>query len=146
MSQIGRPSLQVAFCVRDFRSRSDAFALAPSLEFAYVWHASKFTREVLDGVRQIAVHRTLTLSSVSCSRSDRFGRSEQVQEAAPPLNFHRFTDRKHGPGKLEVAHAQVRSDIDGFPFYDGLPRQLVSIRQLHKELLLENAFHRRYRN
>ena len=28
---------------------SDAFALVPSLEVAYVWHASKFTREVLDG-------------------------------------------------------------------------------------------------
>src|SRR5258707_14547607 len=29
---------------------SDAFALVPSLEAAYVWHASKFTREVLDGL------------------------------------------------------------------------------------------------
>jgi hypothetical protein len=29
---------------------SDAFALVPSLEVAYVWHASKFTREVLDGL------------------------------------------------------------------------------------------------
>ncbi len=29
---------------------SDAFALIPSLEVAYVWHASKFTREVLDGL------------------------------------------------------------------------------------------------
>jgi hypothetical protein len=28
---------------------SDAFALVPSLEIAYVWHASVFTREVLDG-------------------------------------------------------------------------------------------------
>lgn len=27
----------------------DAFALVPSIEAAYVWHASKFTREVLDG-------------------------------------------------------------------------------------------------
>src|ERR1035437_8751115 len=27
---------------------SDAFALVPSLEIAYVWHASIFTREVLD--------------------------------------------------------------------------------------------------
>jgi len=25
---------------------SEAFALVPSLEVAYVWHASKFTREV----------------------------------------------------------------------------------------------------
>ena len=32
---------------------SDAFALAPSLEAAYVWHASKFTREVLDGLLRI---------------------------------------------------------------------------------------------
>jgi DNA modification methylase len=32
---------------------SDAFALVPSLTVAYVWHASKFTREVLDGLLQI---------------------------------------------------------------------------------------------
>jgi DNA modification methylase len=29
---------------------SEAFALAPSLQVAYVWHASLFTREVLDGL------------------------------------------------------------------------------------------------
>jgi len=33
---------------------SDAFALVPCLEAAYVWHASKFTREVLDGLLRIA--------------------------------------------------------------------------------------------
>ncbi len=32
---------------------SEAFALAPSLEVAYIWHASKFTREVLDGLLRI---------------------------------------------------------------------------------------------
>jgi DNA modification methylase len=32
---------------------SDAFALVPNLEVAYVWHASKFTREVLDGLLHI---------------------------------------------------------------------------------------------
>jgi len=32
---------------------SDAFALVPSLEVAYVWHASTFTREVLDGLLRI---------------------------------------------------------------------------------------------
>jgi DNA modification methylase len=32
---------------------SDAFALVPSLEVAYVWHASRFTREVLDGLLKI---------------------------------------------------------------------------------------------
>jgi DNA modification methylase len=32
---------------------SDAFALVPSLEAAYVWHASKFTREVLEGLLRI---------------------------------------------------------------------------------------------
>src|SRR5579871_2448709 len=32
---------------------SEAFALIPSLEAAYVWHASKFTREVLDGLLRI---------------------------------------------------------------------------------------------
>ncbi len=32
---------------------SDAFALVPSLEVAYVWHASKFTREVLDGLLRV---------------------------------------------------------------------------------------------
>ena len=32
---------------------SEAFALMPSLEAAYVWHASKFTREVLDGLLRI---------------------------------------------------------------------------------------------
>ena len=32
---------------------SEAFGLVPSLEAAYVWHASKFTREVLDGLLRI---------------------------------------------------------------------------------------------
>lgn len=32
---------------------SDAFALVPDLQVAYVWHASKFTREVLDGLLRI---------------------------------------------------------------------------------------------
>ena len=32
---------------------SEAFALVPSLEAAYIWHASKFTREVLDGLLRI---------------------------------------------------------------------------------------------
>lgn len=32
---------------------SEAFALAPSLQAAYVWHASAFTREVLDGLLRI---------------------------------------------------------------------------------------------
>ena len=32
---------------------SEAFALMPSLEVGYVWHASKFTREVLDGLLRI---------------------------------------------------------------------------------------------
>jgi DNA modification methylase len=32
---------------------SEAFALVPSLEVAYVFHASKFTREVLDGLLKI---------------------------------------------------------------------------------------------
>jgi DNA modification methylase len=32
---------------------SDAFALVPALQIAYVWHASKFTREVLDGLLRI---------------------------------------------------------------------------------------------
>src|SRR5438477_7715258 len=32
---------------------SDAFALVPSLQVAYVWHASIFTREVLDGLLRI---------------------------------------------------------------------------------------------
>ena len=32
---------------------SEAFELVPSLEVAYVWHASRFTREVLDGLLRI---------------------------------------------------------------------------------------------
>src|ERR1700688_2120544 len=32
---------------------SEAFALVPSLEVGYIWHASKFTREVLDGLLKI---------------------------------------------------------------------------------------------
>jgi DNA modification methylase len=32
---------------------SEAFGIIPSLEVAYVWHASKFTREVLDGLLKI---------------------------------------------------------------------------------------------
>ena len=34
---------------------SEAFALVPSLQVAYVWHASKFTREVLDGRLRIGL-------------------------------------------------------------------------------------------
>lgn len=32
---------------------SEAFAIVPSLQVGYVWHASKFTREVLDGLLRI---------------------------------------------------------------------------------------------
>src|SRR6266852_8452527 len=32
---------------------SEAFELVPSLDVAYVWHASKYTREVLDGLLRI---------------------------------------------------------------------------------------------
>jgi DNA modification methylase len=32
---------------------SEAFALVPSIQVAYVWHASSFTREVLDGLLRI---------------------------------------------------------------------------------------------
>ena len=32
---------------------SEAFALVPSLQVGYVWHASRFTREVLDGLLRI---------------------------------------------------------------------------------------------
>jgi DNA modification methylase len=32
---------------------SEAFELVPSLQAAYVWHASRFTREVLDGLLRI---------------------------------------------------------------------------------------------
>jgi hypothetical protein len=32
---------------------SDVFALVPSLEVGYVWHPSKLTREVLDGLLRI---------------------------------------------------------------------------------------------
>jgi DNA modification methylase len=36
---------------------SEAFALVPSLQVGYVWHASKFTREVLDGLLRIGFLR-----------------------------------------------------------------------------------------
>jgi hypothetical protein len=32
---------------------SEGFALAPSLEVAYFWHASRFTREALDGLLRV---------------------------------------------------------------------------------------------
>jgi DNA modification methylase len=32
---------------------AEAYALVPSIEAAYVWHASKFTREVLDGLLRV---------------------------------------------------------------------------------------------
>jgi hypothetical protein len=32
---------------------SEAFELVPSLQIAYVWHASVFTREVLNGLERI---------------------------------------------------------------------------------------------
>jgi DNA modification methylase len=37
----------------DTRADWEAFALVPSLEVGYVWHASKFTHEVLDGLLRI---------------------------------------------------------------------------------------------
>jgi hypothetical protein len=40
---------------------SDAFALVPNLEVAYVWHASKFTRSC-PGQRQCAGHTSTLLS------------------------------------------------------------------------------------
>jgi hypothetical protein len=36
---------------------SDAYALVPTLDVAYVWHASKFTREVLDRLLRIGLLR-----------------------------------------------------------------------------------------
>jgi hypothetical protein len=50
---------------------SDAFALVPSLEVAYVWHASKFTREVLDGLLLIG------FLQLARSRSDLRDRAPQ---------------------------------------------------------------------
>jgi len=44
---------QTTICGDTRADWSEAFALAPSLEVAYVWHASKFTREVLDGLLRI---------------------------------------------------------------------------------------------
>jgi len=46
---------------------SDAFGLVPSLEVAYVWHASKFTREVLDGLLRIG------FSTISSSSGTKVG-------------------------------------------------------------------------
>jgi predicted RNA methylase len=36
---------------------SDAFELVPSLQIAYVWHASRYTREVLNGLLRIGFDR-----------------------------------------------------------------------------------------
>jgi hypothetical protein len=44
---------------------SEAFKLVPSLEVAYVWHASKFTREVLDGLMR---NRFSGLASPLCRK------------------------------------------------------------------------------
>jgi hypothetical protein len=43
---------------------SEAFELVPGLQIAYVWHASKFTREVLNGLLRIGFehHQQLCLS------------------------------------------------------------------------------------
>jgi hypothetical protein len=51
---------------------SEAFELVPSLEAAYVWHASKFTREVLDGLLRIGFlhHQQIIWDTVGpCSRA-----------------------------------------------------------------------------
>ena len=60
---------------------SDAFALVPSLEAAYVWHASKFTREVLDGLLRIGflhhqqINRSFGTKAAPCSRARTTGSS-----------------------------------------------------------------------
>jgi hypothetical protein len=46
--------------------RSEAFALVPSLDVAYVWHASKFTREVLDGLLRIGLTSLAGQNSIPC--------------------------------------------------------------------------------
>jgi hypothetical protein len=47
---------------------SAAFELVPSLEVAYVWHASKFTREVLDGLLRIGfLHHQQIIWNKGCT-------------------------------------------------------------------------------
>jgi hypothetical protein len=54
---------------------SEAFELAPSLQIAYVWHASIFTREVLNGPRQrlrivvSRMDREASLETSTCRRT-----------------------------------------------------------------------------
>lgn len=54
---------------------SEAFALVPSLEAAYVWHASKFTREVLDGLLRIGF---LHFQQISGTRAGRYSREPLI--------------------------------------------------------------------
>ena len=53
---------------------SHAFELVPSLQIAYVWHASKFTREVLNGLLRI-VSKSSGTRHERCSRERSIGSS-----------------------------------------------------------------------
>ncbi len=71
---------------------SDAFALVPSLEVAYVWHASVFTREVLDGLlfgtraEQCSRARIIGISMSRAGTSERRTRRGSGRQARIPLS------------------------------------------------------------
>jgi hypothetical protein len=59
---------------------SAAFELVPSLQIAYLWHASKYTREVLDRLLRIGF---LHHQQISCAPQAIRGRNNRAAEKLP---------------------------------------------------------------
>ena len=74
---------------------SEAFALVPSLEVAYVWHASKFTREVLDGLLRIGFlhHQQIIWNKGAC-------RAHADASTGLPMNPVGTSARRTHPGTV----------------------------------------------
>jgi ParB-like chromosome segregation protein Spo0J len=79
---------------------SDAFVLVPSLEVAYVWHASKFTREVLDGLLRISFitfSRSFGTRAGRCSRERPIGTSTNLAGSSARRMRHGLASQARTP-------------------------------------------------
>ena len=71
-------------------TQSEAFPLVPSLEVAYVWHSSKFTREVLNGLLRVGFRTT----SNNLGQGHRY-RLCPLHRALPPVVSVRRSSGQH---------------------------------------------------
>ena len=83
---------------------SEAFELVPSLQVAYVWHASKFTREVLNG---LAPELGIGMFEVSGKRFGSLHRRQVIQQAADPPEGRHFDRIKPFFVEHDRRHARV---------------------------------------